>query len=603
MSREIGTHYDVVIMGGGPGGSTLATQLARTTDLSVAIFDKVKFPREHIGESLAHPSTSAMQQIGVLDKVMNADFTVKKYGGIFYWDGTEPTAGFFDHAHWAEDGQSRFAFHVNREDLDNLLLRHAEEQGVHVFEETSVQGYTRLPGGCEVRLAGGRTVHGTFFVDASGRRNSITSPQRRQHLSAYRNIAVWQHYTGCRHGYSIDRDWNIFHDGSKSPIVCSAFEDGWGWFIPVPKKIDGRWVVTHSIGIVTVPEVLREDGKDFTDPDVFRKTIDRIPLIRDLATDGTPIRRKMSTATNYSMINDEFVNFDDKWLLVGDAAYFVDPLFSSGVAFAMHHALSAATLIRTAVDPNIPEQYKRDVWTDYDREWHAIAETYSLSIDQWYHAIGENHPQSVYWKSRGNTVDLGVREETFEILLSTAMDAELLRTMTKHSYAAEDLDPDGPYVRALGLADPGEPGDDDVVRIAEGATMRESLGLDLPGFKGNLPPVSFGVPAEYRDAVARYWSDPIAHGDALPSPMASPEVCHRFSVPGADREVRSFPDQDGGVVVWKALSSGPRTYRELRGELNEIQLNFIKLLMRAGVVEVATAGTAHAGPVPVPSAD
>jgi hypothetical protein len=268
----------------------------------------------------------------------------------------------------------------------------------------------------------------------------------------------------------------------------------------------------------------------------------------------------------------------------------------------MHHALSAATLIRTAIDPNIPEQYKRDVWTDYDREWHAIAETYSLSIDQWYHAIGENHPQSVYWKSRGNTVDLGVREETFEILLSTAMDAELLRTMTKHSYAAEDLDPDGPYVRALGLADPGEPGDDDVVRIAEGATMRESLGLDLPGFKGNLPPVSFGVPAEYRDAVARYWSDPIAHGDALPSPMDSPEVCHRFSVPGADREVRSFPDQDGGVVVWKALSSGPRTYRELRGELNEIQLNFIKLLMRAGVVEVAPAG-ASTGPVPVPSAD
>lgn len=599
MSGEIGSHYDVIIMGGGPAGSSAGTQLARTTDLSVAIFDKVKHPREHIGESLAHPSTSAFQELGVLDKVMNSDFVVKKFGGIFYWDGKEPSAGFFDHAGWKEDGQYRFAGHVNRSDLDNLLLRHAEEQGVHVFEETSVTAYDRLDdGGCEVTLGDGRKVHGTFFIDASGRRNSITSPQKRAYLSGYKNIAIWQHFSGCRHGYTIDEKWNIFRDGERSPIVCSAFEDGWCWFIPVPKFIDGKWTVTHSIGIVTIPAVLKEDGKDFTDPAIFRKAIETVPLVKDLiGADARPVADKVSTATNYSMINDEFNNFDEKWILVGDAAYFVDPLFSSGVAFATHHGLSAALLIKTAIDPTISEQHKRDVWRDYDHEWHGIAESFSLSIDQWYHSIGEHHPESIYWRSRGEAVDLGVREETFQILLSTAMDPELLRVMTRDTYQQQDLDPNGPYMQALGMADPGDPADDDVLRLVEGATARESLGVDLPGFKGSLPPVSFEVPQEYRDAVARYWSDPVANGDAVPSPLAEAKPCHRFSAGDGGDEVRSFPDQDGGIGVWEALSGGPRSYRELRTSLNPAQLVFLKLLMRSGVVvnDSATEAVPAAG--------
>ncbi len=601
MSHEIGAHYDVIIMGGGPGGSTLGAQLARTTDLSVAIFDKVKFPREHIGESLAHPTTAALEEIGALDKMMSSDFSVQKFGGIFYWDGKEPSAGFFDHAAWKEDGAHRFAGHVNRSELDEMLLRHAEELGVSVFEETSVTAFDSLPEGCEVTLGSGQKVHGRFFVDASGRRNSITSKQKRAYLSGYKNIAIWQHFRGCDHGYTIEEDWNIFNKGSKSPIVCSAFEDGWCWFIPVPKIIDGERVVTHSIGIVTIPEVLKEPGKDFTDPAIFSEAIKGVPLVQDLLKDGKPVYDKMSTATNYSMINDEFVNYDEKWILVGDAAYFVDPLFSSGVAFAMHHGLSAALLIKTAADESIPEQQKRDLWADYDHEWHGIAESFSLSIDQWYHAIGENHPDSVYWRSRGNTVDLGVREETFQILLSTAMDPELLRVMTKDTYAQQDLHPEGPYMKAVDLADPGDPEDTDIVRRADGARVRESLGLDLPGFKGNLPPVAFDVPQEYRDAVAEYWRDPVANGGLVESPLKAPRSCHRFVSPNGE-EVRSFADQDGGIGVWDVLAE-PRTYRELRETLNGTQLLFLKLLIRAGAVGVGPADGAAPGLVAAGSAD
>jgi flavin-dependent dehydrogenase len=584
VSGQIAEHYDVIIMGGGPAGSTLGAQLARTSDLSVAIFEKVKFPRAHIGESLAHPATTALEEIGALQKVMDAGFSVKKFGGIFHWDGNAPTAGFFDHASWEEDGAYRFAYHVNREELDETLLRHAEELGVHVFEEAPVSAFKPEGDGCVVTLSDGRKVHGKYFVDASGRRNSITSPQKRAHLSSYKNLALWQHFTGCKSGYEIEADWNVFQEGKRSPIVCSAFEDGWAWFIPVVKVIDGKRVPTHSIGIVTLPEVLKQPGKDFTDPAVFQEAIKRIPLVQDLIENAQPVSDTVSTATNYSMVNGDFNNFDERWILVGDSAYFVDPLFSSGVAFAMHHALSAALLIRTALDPALSEQAKRDVWNDYNVGWHAIAEVYSLSIDQWYHAIGALFPDSVYWGSRGNTMDMGLREQTFQILLSTAMTPDILRLLTRNSNKQEDLDQSGPYMQALSQAGTDDLAEGDVLRRAEGAEIRESLTIDLPGFKGALPPLDYEVPAEFRDAVVQYWADPVANGGVLEHPFNAAKPCHRFSGPGG--ELRSFADQDGGITIWNALGETGRLFGDLSAELTETQVFFLKLMIRSGLVSV-----------------
>lgn len=587
VSEQIADHYDVIIMGGGPGGSTLGAQLARTTKLSVAIFDKAKFPRQHIGESLAHPTTTALEEIGALKKVMDADFSVQKFGGIFHWDGNAPTAGFFDHASYEEDGARRFAYHVDRAEFDELLLRHAEELGVHVFEETSVNAFTALPEGCEVTLSGGRKVHGTYFVDASGRRNSITAPQKRAHLSSYKNLALWQHFTGCRSGFEIEEDWNVFREGKRSPIVCSAFEDGWCWFIPVNKIINGERIKTHSIGIVTNPEILKESGKDFTDPDVFRAALDRIPLIKDLIENAESVSTTVSTATNYSMVNGDFNNYDERWILVGDAAYFVDPLFSSGVAFAMHHALSAALLIKTALDPEISDQAKRDVWNDYNAGWHSIAEVYSLSIDQWYYAIGTIFPDSIYWRSRGNTMDMGLREQTFQILLSTAMTPDILRLLTNNTNDQADLDQSGPYMQALSQAETQDLAAGDMLRRAEGASVRESMSIDLPGFKAALPPLSFDVPQEFRNLVVKYWDDPVSNGTMLEHPFSTAMKCHRFTGPG--EEMRSFADQDGGIHIWNALGEEGRRFDELSAELSPVQVFFLKLMIRFGLVSVEPA--------------
>ncbi|MBJ7309594.1 tryptophan 7-halogenase, partial [Rugamonas sp. CCM 8940] len=460
------TDFDVIIMGGGPSGATLAALLRKNSALKVAIVEREKFPREHIGESMAHPVIPILEESGALPKVLASDYWVKKYGGIYDWDKKGPSVAYFDHVNWQEDGVHRWAVHLNRSEFDQTLLEHAKSLGTEVIESSEVKRFENLAEHAVVELDDGRRLSCRVFVDASGRSNNIITGQRRKFLSNYKNMAVWNHYTNFIPAQQLAGEWNIFREKDQSPIACFAFEHGWAWYIPVPKIVDGKRVSAVSIGIVTDPTLIKERGINLRDPQVFMEQLRGITDLAPLIGAVVPISDEMNVTSNYSMINDQFCNLDERWIGIGDAAYFVDPLFSSGVTFAGGMAATASLMIReTLLNDGLSAAQRQELWFDYDQQWHLVAASFALSIDQWYYAIAKNNQDSVFWKERSSgTSDLGIRELSFNALVDTAITPDLLEILTSGSQKMADLDQGGGYMQTLRRLGAAEPDDDALVQ-------------------------------------------------------------------------------------------------------------------------------------------
>ncbi|WFB10934.1 tryptophan 7-halogenase [Streptomyces sp. LX-29] len=593
MTGHMQDQYDVVIMGGGPAGSTLAAFLRRDAGLSVAIMEREIFPREHIGESFAHPLVPVIQESGALEKVLESDCWIQKYGGVYNWGPGDPSAAYFEHAAVISDGVPRWSMHVNRAEFDHVLLNHAADCGADVFEGVEIATFEPAESGddlCTVTFKDGRSVRARFFVDASGRQNNVAplgERKRRDWLSGYKNIAIWSHFLDCEFTENLPGDWNIFRDRAWSPIGCFSFTDGWIWYIPTRQLVDGERKTVHSIGIVTNPAVLENKEKDYTDPTRFLETIRQVPLLKEMTQRARPVREHMLTATNYSRISERFASYEQGWLAVGDASYFVDPLFSSGASFAVTQAMGAALLLRSTFDPDLSEEVKHELWHDYDNEWRGMADTFALAIDQWYHAIGKYTPDSVYWNSKGSSPDLDIREKTFQALLNTALVPDLLRVMTHGSGEMEDLERDGPYMRAFGSA-VADPAPDAVLTLAPNVAMRQTLGLDIPGFKGMELPQPYELPDEAKAAMAKYWEDPIANSHMAPAPLSEPVPCQRFHfTDGPDRMGVRALERDGGTGLWELLNEGSVRYGELCERLSPPQIQLVKRLVRAEMIHVS----------------
>jgi halogenation protein CepH len=225
--------YDVVVIGGGPAGSISAGFLAQN-GCRVALFEKERFPRYHIGESLLSATMPILEALGVMPAVEAAGF-IRKPGGTFIWGSDIEPWNFF----FREDPGGRpSAFHVLRSEFDHVLLRHAASLGVAVREEHQVRDI-RHAGGVnriEVRDAAGAdlTVEAPWVVDASGqsallgRRDGL-----REFDPFFKNLAVFGYYEGAKR-----------LDGPvEGNILSAAFAHGWFWFIPLH---DG----TTSVGAV-----------------------------------------------------------------------------------------------------------------------------------------------------------------------------------------------------------------------------------------------------------------------------------------------------------------------------------------------------------------
>ena len=386
--------YDVVVIGGGPGGSATAGLLAKRGH-SVLVIEREKFPRYHIGESLITGLLPTLEELGLLDRLEALGFT-KKYGGTLLWGKNQGTWGF----RFTESALYDYAYQVRRADFDALLLGRARELGVTVLEEASVKApvfegdrvvgvtYTEK-GSKEVHTARSR-----MLVDASGQTHLLGREfDLVQWHDDLRNIATWTYFQGC----------NLYGGTKAGDIVAENRPSGWFWFIPLH---DG----TVSVGYVTPIDEYKASGKSLEE--LYFEEMAKTDEIKTLTAGA----KRVSAFRNIKDWSYTCTRFHGPgWSLVGDAAAFIDPLLSTGVTLALRGARALAE----AVDESLrnPEA-EQEVLGWYEDGYRSFLDSV-LDFVRFFYDRTKNKED--YWDRAQEQIDpnkLRPREMDFARMLS-----------------------------------------------------------------------------------------------------------------------------------------------------------------------------------------
>ncbi|PPR01324.1 hypothetical protein CVT24_006326 [Panaeolus cyanescens] len=347
----IPSHSQILIIGGGPGGSYAASCLGRE-GLDVVLLEAEVFPRYHIGESLLPSMRHFLRFIDLEKKFLGHGF-YEKVGAAFKL-GQHKQEGYTD---FVAMDPNNYSWNVVRSESDELLLRHASTSGAKVFEGVRVtdinfQDGTRRPVSATWVDKGGKsgTISFDFLIDASGRRGLMSTKylKNRNFTQSLKNIAMWGYWSGT---------------GSYKPGTSRAgspfFEaltdgSGWAWFIPLSKK-------TTSIGVVMNKEIysLKQSTSASSSIEFYRSALLSLaPVITSLIGSGQLKTSDPTTtvrmASDYSYSASSYAG--NGYRIVGDAGAFIDPFFSNGIHLATSGALSAAVTICASLRGDCSEE-------------------------------------------------------------------------------------------------------------------------------------------------------------------------------------------------------------------------------------------------------
>jgi FADH2 O2-dependent halogenase len=378
VSTEV--DFDVGIIGAGPAGGGMAAYLAKA-GIRCVVFEKELFPRQHVGESLVPSSTRVFRELDFLHKMEEARFP-HKFGAV--WTATAGSRAYqHDWAGLAADQQAdiRFAerdqegvdqtytYHVDRGIFDNLLLQHANELGAEVYEGVNVRGVDFSDSGhATIKYNIGRKEVGTrvrMVVDASGRRTLVGNQQRwRIADRVFDQYAVHTWFEG------LDRLATVPKSNLKDYIFVHflPITNSWIWQIPITDTVTSIGVVTQKKHFASS----RESREDFfwdcvkTRPDLY-EGLKASRQMRPLKEEG-----------DYSYAMKQITG--DRLVLIGDAARFVDPIFSTGVSIALNCARFASRDVVKALETG---NFNREAFSTYDatirrgtRNWYNFISVY-----------------------------------------------------------------------------------------------------------------------------------------------------------------------------------------------------------------------------------
>lgn len=385
--------YDVIVIGGGPAGSTIGSYLAMA-GLKTAVFESKNHPRPHVGESLVPSTTRIFDELGFLP-VMEKEGFVRKYGAAWH----PPLRKADVHIKFDEFPQKGvyqpYTYHVDRAKFDHLLFKHAESKGADCFQGVSVNKIIfedNKAVGIEIKVAGQVSeVRSKVVVDASGRHTLAGRQLKRKEVDKnFNQLAIHAWFENVDRGHSDIQDDIHIH---FLPV-----QRGWVWQIPITDKIT-------SIGVVADKKLYNPvKGKH---ADWFDELINSAPDIKASMTNARQVN-DFKTEGDYSYCMDSFIG--DGLLLIGDAARFVDPIFSSGVSVAMYSAKFASEAIINAFSEN---NFDKKMFKDYEDKikegtaiWYEFICCYYKLMPLFTHFIkSEKYRQQIHQLLQGEVYD------------------------------------------------------------------------------------------------------------------------------------------------------------------------------------------------------
>lgn len=407
-------HYDVVIIGGGPAGSTTGSLLKKyDPGKSVLIVEREKFPRDHVGESQLPPISKILVEMGCWDEIEAAEFPIK-IGVTYRWGKTPelwdfefvPKGSFKNEPRPAKyEGQRvHTAFQVDRAAYDDILLKHASKLGCEVREETRVTKVRRDGNSVSgVELDNGEVVTATHYVDATGHPGVLRRAMgvKTSSPTTLQNIAVWDYWQNA--------DWaiEIGVGGTRVQVMSQGY--GWIWFIPLSPT-------RTSIGLIVPAQYYKNSGK--SPEELYVEAINGDVRISALIKNATS-ENKLASTKDWSFLAEN--HYGDNWWLVGESAGFADPILAAGMTITHQAgrelAYSILEMDYGKTDPAwIKDQYQRrqtqrlrnhirfaDFWYTSNTQFTDLQEfTKELAADN---GLDLSPERAWQWLSQGGFID------------------------------------------------------------------------------------------------------------------------------------------------------------------------------------------------------